>query len=111
MKDRIRLYWFMNRYEMKDIRRFTYKVGNNTTKYSYEEFFEMTGITVEEYDSNVELYSVMRYEDIKAYLAEKETEAEDTNGENSENVENSDNIDSAEDTKTESVNSNLNQAV
>lgn len=109
MKDRIRLYWFMNRYEMKDIRRFTYEVGNNTTKYSYEEFYEMTGITVEEYDANVQLYSVMRYEDIKAYLAEKEaekeTEEEDTN---SENVENSD---SAEDTKTESVNSNFNQAV
>ena len=68
MKEKIKVYWYMNRYKLLSIRRFTYKIANNTTKFSYDEFYEMSGITVEEYDANIELYQNMKYEDIKAYL-------------------------------------------
>lgn len=78
MKEKIKVYWYMNRYKLLSIRRFTYEIANNTTKFSYDEFYEMSGITVEEYDDNVELYQNMRYEDIKAYLSNKQ-EVENNN--------------------------------
>lgn len=71
MKEKIKVYWYMNRYKLLSIRRFTYEIANNTTKFSYDEFYEMSGIIVEEYDNNVELYQNMKYEDIKAYLSNK----------------------------------------
>lgn len=72
MKEKIKVYWYMNRYELFKIRKYVYKIANNTTKFSYDEFYEMSGITVEEYDANIELYQNMRYEDIKAYLSNKQ---------------------------------------
>lgn len=78
MKEKIRIYWYMNRYELFKIRKYVYKIANNTTKFSYDEFYEMSGITVEEYDVNIELYQNMRYEDIKAYLSNKQ-EVENNN--------------------------------
>ena len=76
MKEKIKVYWYMNKYKLLSIRRFTYEIANNTTKFSYEEFYEMSGITVEEYDRNVELYQNMKYEDIKEYLSNKDSNIE-----------------------------------
>lgn len=66
-------YWFKNYYYVKQIREKTTELGSKK-RFSYEQFIEMTGITVDEYDANVDLYADMKYEDIKAYLESQTSE-------------------------------------
>ena len=48
-------YWKKDKYTVAQVRSVTREVGT-TKKFSYEEFYSLTGITVEEYDANVEKY-------------------------------------------------------
>ena len=48
-------YWKKGKYTVAQVRSVTREVGT-TKKFSYEEFYSLTGITVEEYDENVEKY-------------------------------------------------------
>ena len=48
-------YWKKDKYTVAQVRSVTKEVGT-TKKFSYEEFYSLTGITVEEYDANVEKY-------------------------------------------------------
>ena len=61
-------FWYRNYYDMFQFRNHTTETGNSKNKYSYEEFKTNTGITVEEYDSNVDLYKDMKYKDVVEYL-------------------------------------------
>ena len=62
-------------YTIAQMRMMTCENGTNK-KFSYDEFYNVVGITVEEYDNNVDIYKDMRYEDVKEYLSNKNTNIE-----------------------------------
>ena len=65
-----------NLYTLAQMRSISTPTGTNRA-FTYEEFAWVVGITIEEYDANVDFYKDMRYEDINLYLAEKEQKVEE----------------------------------
>ena len=69
-------FWKKNYYTLAQMRSITDEVPANKRRFNYAQFEYLVGITVEEYDNNVELYKNMKYEDIKEYLSNKNSNIE-----------------------------------
>lgn len=63
LKEIYKIGWERDAYTCSNLRGKTTESGNNNTRFSYSEFKEMSGITVNEYDSDIEKYQDMRYSD------------------------------------------------
>ena len=67
------MFWYRNFYTVEQMRKIS-KEGGGVKCYSFEEFYEMTGITVDEYDANPKLFADMKYEDIKKWVEENKVQ-------------------------------------
>ena len=67
MKNLCTRMYYKNYYTLAQMRNVTNENGG-TKMYSYVEFREIIGISVQYYDDNVELFKDMKYLDIKAWL-------------------------------------------
>ena len=70
----VKLYTW-NHYTLAQMRSITTENGTNK-KFSYDEFYDVVGITVEEYDANVDYFKNMKYEDMQEYLSNKDSNIE-----------------------------------
>lgn len=68
-KEQLKKYWTRGYYTVAQMRSVT-TCNGTSKKFSYDEFYEVIGITVAEYDNNVDVYKDMKYKDIQAYLAD-----------------------------------------
>lgn len=66
LKDIYKDGWKSNFYKASNLRGKTTENGNTTNRFSYDEFKQMTGITVNEYDLNKEKYKDYTYSDFIA---------------------------------------------
>lgn len=74
LKDLVARYWKKGFYTMAKMRSWTQEIPTDK-RYSYDEFYEHTGVTVEDYDANVDIYKDMNYPEVTAYLAEQKMNA------------------------------------
>ena len=66
-KNNLAKLWSWGKYTVVNMRTMTCEEGTSK-KFSYVEFGEVVGISVDTYDSNVEYFEDMRYDDMQTYL-------------------------------------------